>query len=314
MGILNIGKEEKMKNNALPQVRLRNGFSDRNRIKEENKTMQYTDFDERTRIAFCNTLDRAYNVVIEYITRTNPYARESFEQIICKCVLESLYVEQIKENLNYNINLLFEHYFYRTIREDVYNAVLDLIEFLALIDNFISSNNEYKRYKDRFNGIFEIEFVGYRFVEGKIVAITDKNEIEAIEEAIEKNPYEGCKNHISKALDLLADRENKDYSNSIKESISAVESICQIIVGEQTTLGKALKQLEENGIVIDNALKAAFDKMYGYTSNAGGIRHANAFSEEVVDFEDAKYMLVACSAFVNYLIVKIAKTKGNNKS
>jgi DNA-binding transcriptional ArsR family regulator len=296
-----------MNKSSLPQVRLRNGFSDRNRIKEENKNMQYTDFDERTRISFCNTLSRTFSSVVES-AKKDAYEREQCEQYICKRILENVYVETINEKLRYDVKSLFEDLFYRTMKEGTYNTVLDLIEFFAMIDNFIHSHT----YKDEFNKIFEHEFVGYRFVEEKIVAITDEIEIKTIENAIENNPYEKCREHISKALSLLSDRNNKDYSNSIKESISAVESICQIIVKDQATLGNALKQLEENGVIIDKALKGAFEKMYGYTSNAGGIRHANAFNEEIPTFEDAKYMLIVCSAFVNYLIAKISRTKETN--
>jgi hypothetical protein len=46
--------------------------------------------------------------------------------------------------------------------------------------------------------------------------------------------------------------------------------------------------------------------MYGYTSDAQGIRHA-LMDEPNLSFEDAKFMLVSCSAFVNYLIAKAAK-------
>ena len=71
-------------------------------------------------------------------------------------------------------------------------------------------------------------------------------------------------------------------------------------------IGNTLKKLETNGVVIHSAMKAGFEKMYGYTSDADGIRHGG------IDFtnapaEDAKYMLVSCSAFVNYLIEKYSK-------
>lgn len=54
------------------------------------------------------------------------------------------------------------------------------------------------------------------------------------------------------------------------------------------------------------ALKGAFEKLYGYTSSAKGIRHA-LLDEPNLGFEDAKFMLVSCSAFVNYLKSKAAK-------
>ena len=50
----------------------------------------------------------------------------------------------------------------------------------------------------------------------------------------------------------------------------------------------------------------AFVAIYGYTSDADGIRHA-MIDDSKCDFEDAKYMLVSCSAFVNYLIMKATK-------
>lgn len=118
--------------------------------------------------------------------------------------------------------------------------------------------------------------------------------------------------HINKAFALYSDRKKPDYENSIKESISAVESLCCIITGatgSQATLGSTLKKLEKDGgVVIHGAMKTAFEKLYGYTSDSDGIRHGG------IDFtnapaEDAKYMLVSCSAFINYLIEKQSKIK-----
>ena len=43
--------------------------------------------------------------------------------------------------------------------------------------------------------------------------------------------------------------------------------------------------------------------MYGYTNDAEGIRHS-LLDEANLRFEDAKYMVVTCSAFVNYLVAK----------
>ncbi len=139
--------------------------------------------------------------------------------------------------------------------------------------------------------------------------IINNEELEEISCAM-VSQYEPVNTHINKALSLYADRKKPDYENSIKESISAVESICCIITGttgSQATLGNTLKKLEKDGgVVIHGAMKAAFEKLYGYTSDSDGIRHGG------IDFsnapaEDAKYMLVSCSAFINYLIEKQSK-------
>jgi hypothetical protein len=44
-------------------------------------------------------------------------------------------------------------------------------------------------------------------------------------------------------------------------------------------------------------------KLYGYTSDDSGIRHA-ILDQPTVGFDEAKFMIVSCSAFVNYLIAK----------
>jgi len=67
----------------------------------------------------------------------------------------------------------------------------------------------------------------------------------------------------------------------------------------------ALKDLKK-AIPIHPALEQGFLKIYGYTSDGDGIRHALT-DEPNLDQEDALFMLVASSAFVNYLVVKANK-------
>ncbi len=125
-----------------------------------------------------------------------------------------------------------------------------------------------------------------------------------IEESIRDSELAGVSAHIDRALALYADRENPDFRNSIKESISAVEGIARVVSGnDKATLGDALKAIEKNG-QLHTALKEGFLKLYGYTSNEQGIRHA-MLDEPNLTQADARYFLVSCSAFVNYLKVQI---------
>ena len=131
-------------------------------------------------------------------------------------------------------------------------------------------------------------------------AFTNDQEIEVIEQVAKQAP-DAVAEQICKAIRFLADRHNPDYAKSVDCSISAVESQCRILLKDpKPTLGKALKQLEDNGVAIHGSLKAGFDKLYGFTSDANGIRHAGLEPSDI-DADLAKFMLVACSAFVNYL-------------
>ncbi|HEU4506960.1 MAG TPA: hypothetical protein VFR78_01890 [Pyrinomonadaceae bacterium] len=68
----------------------------------------------------------------------------------------------------------------------------------------------------------------------------------------------------------------------VAESISAVESLCNLITGGKDTLGDALKKVEAR-VAIHPALKKGFGNIYGYTSDANGIRHA-LLDEPDLDF------------------------------
>jgi hypothetical protein len=187
-----------------------------------------------------------------------------------------------------------------------WNEVYDIIEFTA---NAYPNESTNENFMKTCNEVLREEVSGYRFVNGRIAQITSEEEISEIEEALEI-PLKSARTHIENALKLLSDRKSPDYRNSIKESISAVEAMCRLIANdEKATLGKALDMIETKS-GLHGALKRAFDSLYGYTSSAEGIRHSLGLTEEPsLSFEDAKFMLVSCSAFVNYLVAKTAKQK-----
>jgi len=195
---------------------------------------------------------------------------------------------------------------YQAVRDRYFpsswDQVYDLIEFFANNDPYGQYNSS--KFMEFCNTVLEQEVSAYRFVGGKIVKITSKHEIAEIEAALE-TPTKPVSEHLKTALTLLTDRESPDYRNSVKESISAVESLCKLIANDpNATLGKALDEIKkQNKVKIHPALESAFDNLYGYTSSADGIRHA-LLDEPNLSFEDAKFMLVSCSAFVNYLISK----------
>lgn len=178
----------------------------------------------------------------------------------------------------------------------------DFIEFISAIDNYL----HYTEFTKKCNETLEKESSGYRIIENTIVQLTSENEIQSIEEAIDfSSKIKPVEIHLKAALHFYSNRENPDYRNSIKESISAVESLCSIITGNpKVTLGDALSQIEKSH-KIHGALKKAFNALYGYTSDHGGIRHALTQDDILVTSEEAKFMLVSCSAFINYLKVFI---------
>jgi uncharacterized protein with PIN domain len=141
-------------------------------------------------------------------------------------------------------------------------------------------------------------------VSGLIGPVTDEVEIESIEIAIKRaSPLSGVKAHLREALAKLSDRDKPDYRNSIKESISAIEALLQIIASESGAKFSDVLHAVGEKIQLHKALIRALSHLYGYTSNEKGIRHGMQ-KELSQTFGGAKFMLVLCTAFVNYLIIR----------
>ena len=295
----------------IPQVQIRKGFSDRNNIETLNTIIQTSDFDERTRTCLLNEIKLFFKIIQKNYNQHDYKNGNKFTNFI-NCLLRDVYAQEVNYNIEeYNESWIVETFLKPTILYDKYNKVLDVIEFIAN-DLTIRYLQEYEKNDiyEHFNKTFKEEYIGYRFVNGEIIPITNEIEIKEIEQAIQHSEYQIVKKHLDKAIKIFANREKPDYDNVIKESITAVEAMCQIITNnEKSTLGEALKHLKENNVIIPSALKEAFSKLYGYTSDTNGIRHANGIGEKNSTIEEAQFMLITCSAFINYLIAQYSKIK-----
>lgn len=200
---------------------------------------------------------------------------------------------------------------HKTIRDYYFNAewyqVYDLVEFIVQHSDSLVPKYEMPKYTQTFNDMLKHEMSGYRFIGDAITPITSEEEIASIETSLKLDGiFAPVEAHLNQALKLLSNRDQPDYKNSVKESISAVESMASLIAGtKKAELSPALDRIKVKlgmHVTFADALK----KLYNYTSDEDGIRHA-ALGETNLDQEDAVFMLVSCSAFVNYLKTKVDK-------
>ncbi len=176
-----------------------------------------------------------------------------------------------------------------------WHEVYDFLEFVVRL--YAKSKPHLATY---LNQILTRELAGYKFIDGLVADITDSQESELLAMALADTKFGPVTAHLERALQLLADRKQPDYRNSIKESISAVEAMARIVAETpKATLGEALKVLEKKER-LHPALKDGFTKLYGYTNDDDGIRHA-MLDEPNIDQSDAKYFLLSCTSFINYL-------------
>jgi hypothetical protein len=270
-------------------------FSERMNIQEVRSLIQYEMVDVTTRNLLWNLMSKTLekNRDHQYLSGSNKVFAVNLWNLYFKKTIDDipfLYIEVYNE---------IKAYFFNCEWYEVY----DFIEVFPEL--YFQNNYQREEYRKYCNIVLEQECCAYRFIDSHIVKLTDDMEIESIEKSLSlASKHIGAQTHIKTSLQLLSDKSNPDYRNSIKESILAVESTCKIIVGDnKATLGKALDILEKK-YQLHTALKEGFKKIYGYTSDADGIRHA-LLEESTLKYDDAFYMLVSCSAFINYLISKV---------
>lgn len=180
-----------------------------------------------------------------------------------------------------------------------FNKVFDLIQFVLRHHECTSD------FKKQMQGTFEQCRLAYTIDIARpptIVPAATPEEGRALLDAIRtlrEAGLDGSASHLRKASEHL---NAGDWAGSVRESIHAVESVArQLAPGAAKTLGPALTSLKKRGAV-HPALKDAFGKLYGYTSDEQGIRHSLLHRPDAnVGIDEAVFMLGACASFASYL-------------
>lgn len=228
-----------------------------------------------------------------------------------KTYFKKLWTDFLKKKINeipeqaYTFIKLVETDFFDNTK--AWYFIYDLIEYTFNTFDFrtIGDKSYFNhQIESQLNSILEKNLSGYRFINTQFVPITNDQEIASINEASKNNTeYKTVSAHFNKALELLSDKKTPDFSNSIKESISAIESCFKVFFNNPNIkFGDALNNLEHKH-ALDKQIKESINKIYAFSNNVGAIRHALKPGEtsDKITLAEAKYMLVTCSAFINYL-------------
>lgn len=270
------------------------GFAERIGKRAARSVIQSDDLDDETRNGLWNVTNAVRTQLDDDARRRSSPAGSQLVAAIWAWVFGKPTDEQPADYKIWNV-------IKETILRGEWIDALDLIEDVVKRLEQFASQSFVDDVTGVYNQIFEQFLVGYRFIGAEITPIDSGADANAVDTAIEDSTsIKGARRHLERAVELLASRQDPDYANSIKESISAVESVCRAVTGE-ATLGGALKKLKGAGVKIHPALEQAWSKMYGWTSDEDGIRHGGIEAADA-DQSLAKYVLITCSAFVSHII------------
>lgn len=208
------------------------------------------------------------------------------------------------------------HINYRQTKERIlrgaFNRVLDLIEIVANLPDKPKGTTKFidiiQRQFERHAAAYWLDTSSHPF---RFYPRTSKEQGEATQQAIEtirESSMDGAATHLRQAAEHINARQ---YADSVADSIHAVESVARVISPKASkTLDPALDSLQGAGILKHPALVEAFKKLYGYTSDEQGIRHALLDKDSSdVDLHEAVFMFGACASFAAYLVDKQRQMK-----
>ena len=219
----------------------------------------------------------------------------------------SRFFKQPKDEIRKSVDGIYEILGKDILPEYQFNRVLDLIELIvndADVNQTLFENIQLLFEQHSVAYYLDLSQQPYKF-HPRCTKEQGIATIKAIN-TIQENGMDGSASHLRQAAVHI---NAQQYGDSIADSIHAVESVAKLIDPKAArTLTPALKNLEKQGLQLHPALKEGFEKLYGYTSNEQGIRHAliNKTSPEV-GLDEAMFMFGACASFAAYLVSKHQK-------
>lgn len=150
------------------------------------------------------------------------------------------------------------------------------------------------------NSVLEENISVYRFSKGRLERTMSDLEHSSVKKASRISTK--SKEHVEKAIRHM-NPAKPDYEASISESIKMVEHTAQALGGKGGGLNSLVGNISER-LGLHPAMQEQFSQMYKFANKTS--RHSEAGEEYDPDSNDAKAMLVWCSAMANYLADKAA--------
>ena len=169
-------------------------------------------------------------------------------------------------------------------------------------DDPFSETEFYKNYQAKVNALLQEDGIGW--------SLNDKSELRRqIPQTLAKrvkaaesdlaDRYANARIHYQKSVTYLY-QHPIDEANSIKEIVSALESVAKAIVPKASTLGEAIKAMRKDSKYSPHLLDA-LEKLYAYSNATPLVRHGHVQLGRPL-LAEAELSLYIGVAYIRYLI------------
>ena len=276
-------------------------FSQRNRLKPIPQPMSLRELSHSLRLQVWDEIHQTLAAASVRKTRFSDDGQRFVERVL------GTYLEKPVDEIPGNSFGDFDRVctmFKAILLDGPYNEALDLLEIT--VRDLSASNRLVQAISRAFDDHAAAYWLDLSNVPCEFLPRSSEAEGCAARRAIEQlqsDGMEGAATHFRNAGKHI---NSGAFADAIRESIHGVESVArQIDPKASNTLGPALVSLQKAGKLQHPALKTAFNRLYDYTNDEDGIRHALLESDAPnVGLEEAMFMFGACASFANYLFQK----------
>jgi hypothetical protein len=194
------------------------------------------------------------------------------------------------------------------LKQCEWTEFFDFVELLGALlikkeaDGPFDDPEYFKEYQTAVNALFHDDGIGW--------TLNDKSELyRQVPKALAKrisgsesllvDRFDAARVHYQKALTYLH-QHPIDEANSIKEIVSALESVSRVIVPKASTLGDAIKHMRKNDKYSSHLIDA-LEKLYAFSNVTPLVRHGHPTVRTVL-LPEAELALFTGAAFIRYLI------------
>src|SRR5664279_703297 len=195
-------------------------FSERNGYAEVRTIAQLESMDDRLRMALWNTLYQLYFADWEtFESRGSRLTRAVWTELL------HADLARVPES-----PAAAGGHFKELVLKGEWHVVYDLLELVIDANDWFAPAD----LTETLNTVLSRHLAGYRMVQGKAAPVTDSAEVAEVTAALAlPDRFAAARGHLDTALALFSDREEPNYANSIKESMSAVESMVLVVTGKK---------------------------------------------------------------------------------
>lgn len=184
---------------------------------------------------------------------------------------------------------------------DFVELVGSLLQKLELEDPF-STKNYYQNYQSKVNALLQEDNIGWTLNErSELIRQIPKSLVARVNSTEESltDKFATARMHYQKAVSYLY-KYPIDEANSIKEIVSAIESVSKVIYPSASTLGTAIKIMRKDSRFSPHLIDS-LEKLYVFSNATPMIRHGH--SELALPLlAEAELSLHIGVAFIRYLI------------